>query len=201
MAELGQKLAEAETQPTAKQSRPKRSRAERAARDDPGRAQARLEVPGMLADKVRARDEVISQDPFPDIDDGQRDRHLAVLEAFAEMCAGPLCIRPILLPRKKANNSWCHPGGLSSWSLQCVEAQKTVAGRIGASRHVHRPTSTLLTPQSGRKLPGGRNGSYRIGIASSFHQPDLFRLSQTALRAPVATDGCACELPENFRPV
>ena len=34
----------------------------------------------MLADKVRERDEIISRDLFPLIDDRQRDRHLAALE-------------------------------------------------------------------------------------------------------------------------
>jgi hypothetical protein len=55
----------------------------RAARYDPRRAQARLallEEQGMLADTVRDRDEIISRDLFPLIDDRQRNRHLAALE-------------------------------------------------------------------------------------------------------------------------
>jgi DNA repair exonuclease SbcCD ATPase subunit len=82
-AELEQKLAEAEAQPAAKEEQAEQDRAERAARYDAGRAQARLallEEQGILADKVRERDEIISRDLFPLIDDRQRDRHLAALE-------------------------------------------------------------------------------------------------------------------------
>jgi hypothetical protein len=82
-AELDQKLAEAEAQAAAKEEQAERDRAERAARYDPQRAQARLallEEQGMLADKVRERDEIISRALFPLIDDRQRNWHLAALE-------------------------------------------------------------------------------------------------------------------------
>ena len=82
-AELVQKLAEAEAQATVKEEQAERDRAQRAARYDPQQAQARLallEEQGMLADKIRERDEIISRDLFPLIDDRQRDRHLAALE-------------------------------------------------------------------------------------------------------------------------
>ena len=82
-AELEQKLAEAEAQAAAEDEQAERDRAERAARYDPGRAQARLallEEQGMLAGKVRERDEIVSRDLFPLIGDRQRDRHLAALE-------------------------------------------------------------------------------------------------------------------------
>ena len=81
-AELEHKLAEAEAQAAAQQEQTEKDRAERAARYDPQRAQVRLallEEQGMLADKVRERDEIISRDLFPLIDDRQRDRHLAAL--------------------------------------------------------------------------------------------------------------------------
>lgn len=82
-AELEQKLAEAEAQAAAEEEQAERDRAERAARYDPQRAQARLvllEEQGILADKVRERDEIISRDLFPLIDDSLRDSHLAALE-------------------------------------------------------------------------------------------------------------------------
>jgi hypothetical protein len=82
-AELEQKLAEAEAQAAAEEKQAERDRAKRAARYDPQRAQARLallEEQGILADKVRERDELISRDLFPLIDDRQRDSHLAALE-------------------------------------------------------------------------------------------------------------------------
>ena len=80
---LEQKLAEAEAQAAAEEEQAERDRAEWAARYDPQRAQARLallEEQGILADKVRERDEIISRDLFPLIDDKQRDSHLAALE-------------------------------------------------------------------------------------------------------------------------
>ena len=83
-AELEHKLAETEAQAAAKEQQAERDRAERAARYHPGRAQARLallEEQGMLADKVRERDEFTSRDPFPGMDARQRSNHLAALEA------------------------------------------------------------------------------------------------------------------------
>jgi hypothetical protein len=82
-AELEQKLAEAEAQAAAKEEQADRDRARRAARYDPERAQARLallEEQGMLASKVRERDEIISRDMFPLTDDRRRVKHLAALE-------------------------------------------------------------------------------------------------------------------------
>jgi hypothetical protein len=83
-AELAQKLAGAEARAGAKREQAERDRAERAGWYDPGRAQARLallEEQGMLADKVRERNEIISREIFPGMGDEQRDRHLAALEA------------------------------------------------------------------------------------------------------------------------
>jgi hypothetical protein len=83
-AELEQKLAEAAAQAAAEQEQAERDRAQRAAWYDPGRAQARLallEEQGMLSDKVRERDEIISREMLPGMDAGQRDKHLAALEA------------------------------------------------------------------------------------------------------------------------
>ena len=91
-AELKQKMAEAEARAAVQRERAARDRTERAARYDPERAQARLallallEEQGVLADKVRERDEIISRKLFQATDDGECDRYLAGLEA--EITAG-----------------------------------------------------------------------------------------------------------------
>lgn len=64
-AELEQRLADADAQFLAKEAQAEKDRAERAERYDPDRAQARLallEEQGILADKIRERDELLAAD-------------------------------------------------------------------------------------------------------------------------------------------
>ena len=66
-AEVGQRLAEADARFLAGEARAEQDRAERAKRYDPERDQARLallEEQGILADKIRQRDEILSGDLF-----------------------------------------------------------------------------------------------------------------------------------------
>jgi hypothetical protein len=82
-AELEQRLAEADARFLAAQAQAEHDRAGRAEHYDPERAQARLallEEQGILADKVRQRDEILSGDLFPLAEDKVRRRLLADLE-------------------------------------------------------------------------------------------------------------------------
>jgi hypothetical protein len=81
-AQFARQAAEDEAQAAAEQEQAERDRAERAAGYDPDRARARLallEEQGILAAKVRERDEITSRDLFPLMEDDRRSRHLAAL--------------------------------------------------------------------------------------------------------------------------
>lgn len=82
-AELEQRLAEADARLLAAEAQAERDRAERAKHYEPGRAQARLallEQQGILADKVRQRDEILSGEMFPLAEEKVRRGLLAGLE-------------------------------------------------------------------------------------------------------------------------
>ena len=82
-AEMRQRLAEADARFLAGEARAEHDRAERAKRYDPEREQARLallEEQGILADKVRQRDEILSGDLFRLADEKDRRKLLAGLE-------------------------------------------------------------------------------------------------------------------------
>ena len=82
-AEMEQRLAEADARFLAEEARAESERAERARHFDPGRAQARLamlEVQGILADKIRERDEILSGESFPLASEMDRCQLLAILE-------------------------------------------------------------------------------------------------------------------------
>jgi hypothetical protein len=82
-ADLEQRLAEADARFLAAEAQAERDRAERTEHYDPVRAQARLallEQQGILADKVRQRDEILSGQMFPLAEEKVRRRLLAALE-------------------------------------------------------------------------------------------------------------------------
>jgi hypothetical protein len=82
-AELEQRLAEADARFLAAEAQAEQNRAERAEHYDPERAQVRLallEEQGILADKIRQRDEILSGDLFPLAEEKARRRLLADLE-------------------------------------------------------------------------------------------------------------------------
>jgi hypothetical protein len=82
-AEMEQRLAEVDAQVTAELAQAEQDRAERAARYDPERARARLELlgaEGVLADQVRERDGLLRRELFRATDDKRRQEHLAGLE-------------------------------------------------------------------------------------------------------------------------
>jgi hypothetical protein len=83
-AEFQRQMDEDEARAVAEQEQAERDRAERAAGYDPERAEARLallEDQAILTAKVRERDEIISRELFPRMEDARRDRHLAGLQA------------------------------------------------------------------------------------------------------------------------
>lgn len=88
-AEFQRQMPEDEARAAAEQEQAERDRLERAAGYDPELAQVRLallEEQGILTAQVRERDEVISRELFPAMEDTRRDRHLARLRR--EIAAG-----------------------------------------------------------------------------------------------------------------
>lgn len=75
MAEVEQRLAEADARFLAEEAQAEKDRAERATRYDSERAEARLamlEEQGILADKIRERDEIVSGELFPLVSENKR---------------------------------------------------------------------------------------------------------------------------------
>ena len=97
-AHFARQAAEDEAQAAAEQEQAGRDRAERAAVYDADRARARLallEEQGILAAKVRERDEITSRDLFALMEDDRRSRHLAALGreiAAAQRAADELAV-------------------------------------------------------------------------------------------------------------
>jgi hypothetical protein len=82
-AELQQRLAEADARFLAQEAQAEKDRTERTKHYDPDRSQTRLallEEQGILADKIRQRDELLSGELFPHAPEKERRRLLASLE-------------------------------------------------------------------------------------------------------------------------
>jgi hypothetical protein len=82
-ADLEQRLAEADARFLAEEAQAEKDRVERAPRYDPKRAEARLamlEEQGILTDKIRQHDEILTGELLPRVSDKKRRQLLGALE-------------------------------------------------------------------------------------------------------------------------